>query len=47
MNFPQVLSRNKFLHELRRIESGTNVDSELADLIKLIAVIMDGFKNEI
>jgi hypothetical protein len=42
--------RNEFsavLDELRRIESGTNVDSELTDLIKLIAVTMDGLKTEI
>jgi hypothetical protein len=42
--------RNEFsavLEELRRIESGTNIGSELADLIKLIAVTMDGLKNEI
>jgi hypothetical protein len=35
------------LDELRRIEAGSGVDDELLDLIELIAVIMDGMKEEI
>jgi hypothetical protein len=35
------------LDELRRIEAGSGVDDELLDLIKLIAVIMGGMKEEI
>jgi hypothetical protein len=34
------------LDELRRIEAGSGVDDELLDLIELIAVIMDGMKEE-
>jgi hypothetical protein len=42
--------RNEFtavLEELRRIDTGATLDSDLADLIKLIAVTMDGLKTEI
>ncbi len=34
------------LNELRRIEAGVNVDDELLDTINMIAVIMDGMKEE-
>ena len=34
------------LDELRRIEAGAGVDDELLDVIGLIAVIMDGMKEE-
>jgi hypothetical protein len=42
--------RNEFsavLEELRRIDTGATLDSDLADLIKLIAVTMGGLKDEI
>jgi hypothetical protein len=41
--------RNEFsavLEELRRIDTGATLDSDLTDLIKLITVTMDGLKNE-
>ena len=41
--------RNQFaavLDELRRIESGANVDVELLDTIHFIAEIMDGMKED-
>ena len=34
------------LDELRRIEAGAGVDDELLDAIGMIAVIMDGMKEE-
>ena len=34
------------LEELKRIESGANVNDELLDVIEMIAVIMDGMKEE-
>ena len=34
------------LVELRRVEDGTDVDSDLIDTIKLIAAIMGGMKEE-
>ena len=34
------------LYELRRIEAGAGVDDELLDVIGMIAVIMDGMKEE-
>ena len=34
------------LDELRRIEGGQSVDDELLDIIEMIAVIMDGMKEE-
>ena len=34
------------LVELRRVEDGTDVDSDLLDTIKLIAAIMGGMKEE-
>lgn len=34
------------LDELRRIEAGAGVDDELLDVIGMIAVIMDGMKEE-
>ena len=34
------------LEELRRIEAGSEVDDELLDVIKMIATIMDGMKEE-
>ena len=41
--------RNQFnavLEELRRIEAGAGVDDELMDTIQMMAVIMDGMKDE-
>ena len=41
--------RNQFnavLDELRRIEAGAGVDDELMDTIQMMAVIMDGMKDE-
>ena len=41
--------RNQFnavLEELRRIEAGAGVDDELMDTIQMMAVIMDGMKEE-
>ena len=35
------------LDELRRIEAGSSVNDELLDVIEMIAVIMDGMKEEI
>ena len=35
------------LDELRRIEMGGSVNDELLDVIEMIAVIMDGMKEEI
>ena len=32
--------------ELRRIEGGQSIDDELLDIIEMIAVIMDGMKEE-
>ena len=34
------------LDELRRIEAGDGVDDELLDIIEMIAVIMDGMKED-
>ena len=34
------------LNELRRIETGGSVNDELLDVIEMIAVIMDGMKEE-
>ena len=34
------------LNELRRIKAGSDVDDELLETIKLIAVILDGMKEE-
>ena len=34
------------LDELRRIEAGAGVDDELLDIIEMIAVIMDGMKED-
>ena len=34
------------LEELQRIESGEQIDNDLMDLIRLIAVTMDGLKEE-
>ncbi len=34
------------LAELRRIEAGGNVNAELTDVIRFIAVIMNGMKEE-
>ena len=34
------------LDELRRIEAGDSVNDELLDVIEMIAVIMDGMKEE-
>ncbi len=34
------------LEELRRIEAGAEVNDELLDIIEMIAVIMDGMKEE-
>ena len=34
------------LDELRRIEAGQSVNDELLDVIEMIAVIMDGMKEE-
>ena len=34
------------LDELRRIETGGSVNDELLDVIEMIAVIMDGMKEE-
>lgn len=34
------------LEELRRIEAGTSLDEELLENIKLIAVIMDGMRED-
>ena len=34
------------LDELRRIEAGDNVNDELLDVIEMIAVMMDGMKEE-
>ena len=34
------------LEELKRIESGANVNDELLDVIEMIAVIMDGMKED-
>ena len=34
------------LDELRRIEAGANVSDELLDTINMIAVIMDGMKED-
>ena len=34
------------LAELRRIEAGENISDELTDIIRMIAVIMDGMKEE-
>ena len=34
------------LNELRRIEAGDSVNDELLDVIEMIAVIMDGMKEE-
>ena len=34
------------LEELRRIEVGGKVDDELLDVIRMIAMIMDGMKSE-
>ena len=35
------------LDQLRRIEAGSGVDSELLDTIRLMARIMDGMKEEV
>ncbi len=37
---------NAVLDELRRIEAGVGVDDELMDTIKMMAVIMDGMKED-
>lgn len=34
------------LEELQRIESGTGIDDDLIDMIRLITVTMDGLKEE-
>lgn len=34
------------LTELRRIEAGAKVDDDLLDIIELIAIILDGMKEE-
>lgn len=34
------------LEELRRIEAGVGVDDELLDIIEMVAVIMDGMKED-
>ena len=34
------------LDELRQVEDGTGVDDELLDTIQMIAVIMDGMKED-
>ena len=34
------------LEELRRIEAGTKTDQELLEVIQMIAVILDGMKEE-
>ena len=34
------------LEELKRIESGANVNDELLDVIEMIAVILDGMKED-
>ena len=34
------------LDELRRIEGGQSVDDELLDIIEMVAIIMDGMKEE-
>ena len=36
----------KVLEELKRIENGALVNDELLDVIRMIAVIMDGMKSE-
>ena len=36
----------EILDELRRIEAGAGVDDELLDVIEMVAVIMDGMKEE-
>ena len=35
------------LEELRRIEAGAEMDQELLEVIQMIAVILDGMKEEI
>ncbi len=45
----EELMRDQFaavLEELRRIEAGANVSDELLDTINMIAVIMDGMKED-
>ena len=37
----------EILDKLRRIEAGAGVDDELLDVIEMVAVIMDGMKEEI
>ena len=34
------------LEELRRVEAGTEMDQELLEVIQMIAVILDGMKEE-
>ncbi len=34
------------LDELRRIEAGAGVDDDLLDIIEMVAVIMDGMKED-
>lgn len=34
------------LNELRRIEAGTEMDQEMLEVIQMIAVILDGMKEE-
>jgi len=34
------------LEELKRIESGSGIDDELLDMIRLITITMDGLKEE-
>ena len=34
------------LNELRRIEAGAGVDDDLLDIIEMVAVIMDGMKED-
>ena len=34
------------LDELRQIEGGQSVDDELLDIIEMVAIIMDGMKEE-
>ena len=36
----------ELMDELRRIEAGDSVNDELLDVIEMIAVIMDGMKEE-
>ena len=36
----------EILDELRRIEAGAGIDDELLDVIEMVAVIMDGMKEE-